>query len=81
MKDIPARREELIAAALTGDLHGDEREAFDQARTADPSIDEDLEELRSAAARLDAAEITWREEAAPPSLLKRILSKTSDSDQ
>lgn len=80
MKDESARREELIAAALTGDLTDAERQEFDRAATEDPSIVEELEELRGTAARLDAAEVTWVEGTASEELEKRILAATSEAE-
>ncbi|WP_152539216.1 hypothetical protein [Nesterenkonia sp. AN1] len=79
MTEMPSRRAELIAGALTGDLSDHERLELDQARAADPSIDVELAELRSAAARLDAADITWREEPPPASLAERIRAATSEA--
>lgn len=74
---MPSRRAELIAGALTGDLSDQERLEFDRARAADPSIDIELAELRPAAARLNAADMTWREEELPASLAERIRAATS----
>lgn len=81
MERMLSRREELTAGALTGDLSDEQWREFDQARTADPSIDAELTELWDIAARLDAADVTWREEAAPSGLLERILAGTSEPER
>lgn len=80
MERMLSRREELIAGASTGDLSDEEWREFDQARTADPSMDAELAELWDTAARLDAADVTWREEAPPSGLLERILAATSEPE-
>lgn len=81
MKENFSRREQLIAGAVTDSLSEDEWNEFEQARAADSTIDEELAELRATAARLEAADITWREAAVPASLEERILNQTSEPDQ
>ncbi|MGJ9373785.1 hypothetical protein [Nesterenkonia sp. CF4.4] len=81
MEGIPSQRESLIAGALTGNLKDDEWQEFDQARAADPAIDTELEELRDMLARLDAADVTWREESLPAGLEKRIMAATIEADR
>lgn len=76
MREMPSRREELIAGALAGDLSDDEQQEFNEARAADPSIDVELAELRAATARLEASEVTWREESPPSGLEERIRRAT-----
>lgn len=78
---MPSRREELIAGALTGSLSDAEWQELDQARAADPTIDAELAELRATASRLDAADLSWREEAPPASLEERIRAATSESEE
>lgn len=78
---MPSRREELLAAALTGDLSNDEQREFDQARAADTSIDAELAELRATAALMQASKLTWREEPPPSGLEERILTETSEADR
>ncbi|MGJ9373293.1 hypothetical protein [Nesterenkonia sp. CF4.4] len=79
MEGIPSQRESLIAGALTGSLHEDEWQDLDRARAADPAIDAELEELREVIARLDAADMTWREESLPAGLEERILAETIEA--
>lgn len=79
-KKSSSRRESLIAGALTGNLSDEERQELDQARTADPTIDAELEELRQMVERLDAADVTWREGSVPASLEKRILVEIIEDD-
>lgn len=81
MGEMPSRREELIAGALTGSLSDAEWQELDQARAADPTIDAELAELRATASRLDAADLSWREEALPASLEERIRAATSESEE
>lgn len=81
---MPSRREELIAGALTGSLSDAEWQELDQARAADPTIDAELAELaelRATASRLDAADLSWREETLPASLEERIRAATSESEE
>ncbi|MGJ9373811.1 hypothetical protein [Nesterenkonia sp. CF4.4] len=75
-----SQREELIAGALTGDLSDAEWKQLNQARSEDPSIDAELEELRAMAARLDEAEVAWREGPPPAGLKERVLSATFEAD-
>lgn len=75
---MPSRREELIAGALRGDLSDDEWLEFERARAADPTLDAEFAELRETAARLDAADVTWREENTPASLEERISAETPE---
>lgn len=77
MAEQETRREELIAAALAGELTAAERQEFAGASARDPSMVADLAELRATAAQLDAAQLTWREEEASPDLAERIVAVTS----
>lgn len=79
MSDVPSRREELIAGALSNDLSDEEWQEFNQARAADRSIDAELAELRATATRLNTADITWQEEAPSPALEERIRTATSEA--
>lgn len=81
MRQTPSRRGELIAGALTGNLSDAERLELDEARTADPSINAELAELRAMTAQLDAADVTWREEPVSPSLGARIRARTSTAER
>lgn len=78
MKDIPSRREELIAGALAGDLRGAEWLEYEQARAEDPTIDTELGELRETSARLNAAQLTWREVSLPMGLEESIRAAISE---
>lgn len=80
MKDGFPRREELIAAALTGDRTEADRRELAQAQAADPSMIAELEELRAITTRLDGADISWSEEALPSGLEFSILAATVHSD-
>lgn len=83
MQEMPSRREELIGAALTGDLSETEKREFDQAQAqaSDPSISAELAKLRATAARLAAADVSWQEQAPPAGLEERIRRVISESDR
>lgn len=81
VNDIPSRRESLIAGSLTGNLSDEERQELDQARAADPTIDEELDELRATVERLDAADVTWREGSMPAGLEERILAGIAEEER
>lgn len=81
MEDIPLRRQNLIAGALTDHLTEEEWREFDRARAADPTVNDELEQLREILARLDAAKVAWHEEDLPPGLHDRILAATVMADQ
>ena len=80
VNDIPSRKGSLIAGALTGNLSDEEKQELDQARAADPTIDEEFEELRKTVERLDAADVTWREGSVPAGLAERILAEIAEED-
>lgn len=69
------RIEELIAAAVAGDLGPSERAELDRLRSRHPWIDGEIESLRAIAGRLDGAEITWETSASTDALRERILSE------
>ncbi len=77
MAEHETRREELIAAALAGELTPAEKREFADASAADPSMSADLAELRATVSRLGAARVTWREEEPSPGLADRIADATS----
>lgn len=79
MSDQHARREALLAAALAGDLHGDEQRDFDLACAADPTLADELQELRDLTRRLDRADLTWEEPPLPPGLAERVFLATGAS--
>ncbi len=76
MSDQHARREALLAAALTGDLHSDEQHDFDLACAADPTLAEELQELRDLTRRLGRADLAWEEAPLPPGLAERVSLAT-----
>lgn len=80
MKDESPRREELMAAALTGDLSEPENQEFLQIKATDPSIAAELKELQATMRRLDAADIEWSEEPVPSDLGARIIAATAKDD-
>lgn len=78
MKDESRRREELMAAALTGDLSDAERQEFLQAKATDPLMVAELEGLQATMRRLDDADIEWSEEPVPSDLEARIIAATAE---
>lgn len=78
--EASSRRRELIAGALTDDLSDAEWEELNKARTADPSIDVEIAELRAISDRLDAQGLTWREESPSEGLEERIRAATSQTE-
>lgn len=81
MNDDPSRREELIAAALAGELSDEEQREYERLSAADPSMASDLAELRATASLLDRAEASWREEEPPPALAERVLATSAGTEQ
>ncbi|HEX7350676.1 hypothetical protein [Brachybacterium sp.] len=77
MTDSTSRREELIAAALAGELDEQERQEFDRACAADPSMLRDLDEMRETVALLERAGIRWEETVLPSKLEQRVLASTT----
>lgn len=77
MAEHATRREELIAAALADDLTPAETQELADASAADPSMVDDLAELRETVSRLGAARVTWREEEPSPDLADRIADAAS----
>lgn len=71
------RRAALLAAAAAGSLDQDEARELDAARASDPSIDAELEELRTTLDRVRAVVPTWQEADAEP-LRARILAALED---
>jgi hypothetical protein len=66
------RREELIAAALAGELSDGEAAEFDRLRAADPTIDRELASFGVVLEGLGAVG-EWDEVAAPAALRSRVL--------
>lgn len=77
-----ARRAELLAAALAGELSTAQRHELDALRAGDPSVDTDLAELRETVNRLRGSGMRWREQDVPADLPAglgdRILAATRD---
>ena len=72
-----SRREELIAAAVTDDLTDTERHELDALQADDPSVTDEIRELRGTAASLSpAAGLVW-DDAEPGDLLRRRIVRPS----
>ncbi|PPF30597.1 anti-sigma factor domain-containing protein [Rathayibacter sp. AY1A3] len=67
------RREELLAAALAGDLSAEETREFESLRAADPSIDPELASFGSVVDRVGALG-RWEEAEPSPELRSRIAA-------
>lgn len=72
MTDRSQYREYLVVAALAGELDETGRRDLDAACAADPSLLQELTELRELTGRLDAADLTWEEPGMPPGLPDRV---------
>lgn len=81
MNDSASRRDELIGAALGGDLSDDEQREFDRAAAIDPTMLRDLLELQGTAARLHAIRPTWQDSEPPALLSERIIAATSGTEE
>ncbi|PPF09700.1 hypothetical protein [Rathayibacter sp. AY1A5] len=67
------RREELLAAALAGDLSAEEAREFESLRAADPSIDRELASFGAVVDRVGALG-RWEEAEPSPELRSRIAA-------
>ncbi|PPG01333.1 MULTISPECIES: hypothetical protein [unclassified Rathayibacter] len=67
------RREELLAAALAGDLSAEEAREFESLRAADPSIDRELASFGAVVDRLGALG-RWEEAEPSPELRSRVAA-------
>ncbi|PPH85687.1 hypothetical protein [Rathayibacter sp. AY1D5] len=67
------RREELLAAALAGDLSAEEAREFESLRAADPSIDRELASFGSVVDRVGALG-RWEEAEPSPELRSRVAA-------
>ncbi|PPI20398.1 hypothetical protein [Rathayibacter sp. AY1B5] len=73
-RDQPdGRREELLAAALAGDLSAEEAREFELLRAADPSIDRELASFGAVVDRLGALG-RWEEAEPSPELRSRVAA-------
>lgn len=77
MDDSSTRREELIVAALAGELTGDDEREFAALSAADPTMLADLEEIRGTADLISQSGIRWQETLASPDLGERIVAAAS----
>lgn len=73
----PSRRDELVAAALAGELDGQEQEEFDALCAGDPALLRELHALQRLTQRLSDSDLTWEEPALPPGLGAKILAATN----
>lgn len=76
MSEDADRRAELIAGALAGELTPAEQEELDEAARRDPSIQEELTELRGTLGRLDGVGLSWVEADPPDDLADRVAAAT-----
>ncbi|PPI04707.1 hypothetical protein [Rathayibacter sp. AY1B8] len=67
------RREELLAAALAGDLSAEETREFESLRAADPSIDPELASFGAVVDRVGALG-RWEEAEPSPELRSRVAA-------
>ncbi|PPG87298.1 hypothetical protein C5C39_15750 [Rathayibacter sp. AY1F3] len=67
------RREELLAAALAGDLSAEETREFESLRAADPSIDRELASFGAVVDRVGALG-RWEEAEPSPELRSRVAA-------
>ncbi|MBE0010408.1 MULTISPECIES: hypothetical protein [unclassified Arthrobacter] len=72
-----SRRDRLIAAALAGDLSGEEQREFDLACAADPGMLTEYRALREVSDRLAQSGLDWEEPDLPPGLASRVFAATS----
>lgn len=78
MTEHSDRAQELIAAALAGDLSPAEQQEFEALRAQDPSIDSTMAEFSSLVTGLRTAGHQWEEATPPPSLEQSVLSLAGD---
>ncbi|MEV8272119.1 hypothetical protein [Microbacterium sp. NPDC077184] len=76
MRARDERIEELIAAAVAGDLTPIERVELDELRTVHSWIDEEIASLRSVAERVSIEGDGWRELPVSAALRERVLGAT-----
>lgn len=75
------RIEELIAAAVAGELTPGENDEFARLRAEHPWIDDELRSLRSIGDRVHAADVEWTDAAATEALRARIVGIPIPSDR
>ncbi|MEY2849697.1 MAG: hypothetical protein RI885_2364 [Actinomycetota bacterium] len=69
----PDRRAELIAAALSRSLTGPEQREFEKLRAGDPTVDIELDHLRTLVGRMSGALPIWDDSAPSPALRDRVV--------
>ncbi|PPI17411.1 hypothetical protein C5D04_04695 [Rathayibacter sp. AY1D2] len=74
------RREELLAAALAGDLSAEEAREFESLRAADPSIDRELASFGSVVDRVGALG-RWEEAEPSPELRSRVAALAGERSE
>lgn len=79
MPDHSDRAQELIAAALAGEMTPAEQDELDALRADDPSIDDTLEEFSFVVTGLKSVGHQWQEATPPPSLEQSVLSLSGDT--
>lgn len=72
-----SRRDRLIAAALAGDLSGEEQREFDLACATDPGMLSEYLELQEISSRIAQSGLDWEEKELPPGLAARVFAATS----
>ncbi|NJC21810.1 hypothetical protein BJ994_000886 [Arthrobacter pigmenti] len=81
MTNEQARREELMGAALAGELTEAERREFDRACAADPRLRREYQALQGVAERLDRSELVWTDQDLPPGLAGRVFAATTEKPE
>lgn len=72
--DPGERRAELLAAAVAGELTSQEQRELDALVVADPTVAEELAELRDTTSMLRASGVSWQEVEPSPGLADRIAA-------
>lgn len=72
------RRAELIGAALAGELTPQERAELDELARQDPSVQEELTELRELLGRVEVADRGWSDAAPADGLADRVAALADD---
>ncbi|GAB3548774.1 hypothetical protein GCM10027404_13240 [Arthrobacter tumbae] len=77
MTDEQARRDNLIAAALAGELDVEERREFERVCAADPDLLSEYLAVKDTAERLERSNLRWVEQDLPPGLADRVIAATT----
>lgn len=70
--DQPSRQDELMAAALAGELTSAEREELDAACAANPALLREIQSLQGLSQRLTNSGVDWTEHAVPVTLAQKM---------